>query len=416
MSMVQIGWIDFSEDERNRANQILQASKSKGAIDELGLGILRDAFAYRFFPGSSTLHTHARYYFLTAYLMKDIANQFQGAGRDKVDSEYVFREKATAKALKAWYSDKNIEPEGIVGINSLTTNSWVKQKPSSMNWAAMREYGILKDKNMSLSAYLNLVAAPGHKQLDADSEGDDADLLLTHAQALWNVPLEGYSNWNSDNQISMDLLECEAIQLKEAIIQAGPESLYAVFLNKPEVLELAIQTKNFITFADELPNIFPSCPDLEALQLAADFSALAALLHIRFNYVLRHNDSDTPDEESETEWQAGFDKDSGYWLRAQQCDIARIFQLFNLSSFGRDGETKTFLINAQVAMKNNNLDELDDLIKTREKLLKGPSRSKILNSDVYRNEWYGGKDLPYRLYIAINIVKEIYKGLEVQHD
>mgnify|MGYP000550284495 FL=1 len=62
------GWVDFSEEERQRAFEIMELARIPGAIDELGLGILRDGFSNKLFPGTSTLHTHARYYFLTTYL------------------------------------------------------------------------------------------------------------------------------------------------------------------------------------------------------------------------------------------------------------------------------------------------------------------------------------------------------------
>ena len=41
--------------------EIVDLFREKGTLDELGIGAIRDAFADRFFPGTSTLHTRARY-------------------------------------------------------------------------------------------------------------------------------------------------------------------------------------------------------------------------------------------------------------------------------------------------------------------------------------------------------------------
>ena len=40
-----LGWIDFSKEERDKALDILRLLQEPGAVDELGIGIVRDAFA-----------------------------------------------------------------------------------------------------------------------------------------------------------------------------------------------------------------------------------------------------------------------------------------------------------------------------------------------------------------------------------
>jgi hypothetical protein len=58
-----IGWIDFSDEDQKRAQDYLN-SQSEGTLDELGFGIIRDAFTDLFFPATSTIMTRARYYIL----------------------------------------------------------------------------------------------------------------------------------------------------------------------------------------------------------------------------------------------------------------------------------------------------------------------------------------------------------------
>lgn len=410
---MRIGWVDFSEEERRRANQVLQMAKGKGAIDELGLGVLRDSFSYRLFPGTSTLHTHARYYFLTAYLMKDLARDFQGAGRDRVHAEFEYGEKSVAQKLSAWCDENGREKDGITGISFIDSDTWVKQKPASMNWSAMREYGLLKDPNATLSSYLNMVAAPSAGKMHAEVEGDDAVVFVSPAQAIWDVPAVGYEGWRSADSISVDLLPCEARMLLDSICRKFPNSLYAALLQDPKALDLCAGFGSFVELADNLEHLVPGFRDSEALALAADTSALAALLHIRFNYVLRHFETYEADKETEEAWESAYAHGSRYRSRALDCDIESVFSLLSIPlSNSWNAKTYRFLKRSQEALREGRLEDLDEIVRLRELKLKGRSRSKIMNADAYRSDWYGGTELTYRLSTAISLGREICAPLE----
>lgn len=409
---MRIGWIDFSEEERRRANQVLEMAKSKGAIDELGLGVLRDAFSCRLFPGTSTLHTHVRYYFLTAYLMKDLARDFQGRGREQVDAAFTAGEKETARKLAAWCRANERATDGVTGISFIDGDTWVKQRPASMNWSAMREYGLLKDQGATLSSYLSMVAAPSASKVRADAEGDAAVLLMTPAQAMWSVPAEGYDGWNAGDEISVDLLPCEARSLLDIICRRFPRSLYAALLQNPTALGEVAAFDSFVDLADNIGSILPGFLDAAALNLAADLSSLAALLHIRFNHVLRHFETDEPDEETEHEWELAYAFGSRYRSRALRCDVDGAFRLLEVPGGGMNARTRRFLLEAQKHLASGDLASLDAAITNRELQLKGRSRSKIMNAAAYRGEWYGGTELTYRLSTAASLAREICSPLE----
>jgi hypothetical protein len=69
---MQIGWVDYSEKQRQLSLQVLSALKETTAVDEIGIGIARDAFADFFFPSTSTLHTRAKYMFIVPYALRDL--------------------------------------------------------------------------------------------------------------------------------------------------------------------------------------------------------------------------------------------------------------------------------------------------------------------------------------------------------
>lgn len=71
---MEIGFVSFNQEALNRANKVMKLLQGQGAIDELGLGRIRDAFSNTMFPGMSVLQTHAKYFVLMpalyAYLGK----------------------------------------------------------------------------------------------------------------------------------------------------------------------------------------------------------------------------------------------------------------------------------------------------------------------------------------------------------
>ncbi len=61
-----IGWIDFSKDERNKVLNVIHLLDEPGAVDELGIGAVRDAFADLF----SQEHQQSRHAQSTSLLFR----------------------------------------------------------------------------------------------------------------------------------------------------------------------------------------------------------------------------------------------------------------------------------------------------------------------------------------------------------
>ena len=55
-------WLDYSEQDRRKMLDVVSLFGESDTRDELGIGVVRDAFANLFFPGTSTLQTRARYF------------------------------------------------------------------------------------------------------------------------------------------------------------------------------------------------------------------------------------------------------------------------------------------------------------------------------------------------------------------
>ncbi len=66
---MSLGWIVFSKNERNKVLNVIHLLDEPGAVDELGIGAIRDSFADYFFPGTSTVQTRAKYFLIIPYVL-----------------------------------------------------------------------------------------------------------------------------------------------------------------------------------------------------------------------------------------------------------------------------------------------------------------------------------------------------------
>lgn len=89
---MQIGWIDFSPEERSRTLTVLSSLSEPGSVDELGVGIVRDAMADVLFPGTSTLLTKARYFFFVPYVSRYLEEGHDSARQDPRALRTTFRD------------------------------------------------------------------------------------------------------------------------------------------------------------------------------------------------------------------------------------------------------------------------------------------------------------------------------------
>lgn len=71
---MKIGYITFNSEEQQLVHDVIQQI-SQGAIDELGLGRIRDAFSDAMFPGMSTLHRKSKYFVLLPALYDQLSKK-----------------------------------------------------------------------------------------------------------------------------------------------------------------------------------------------------------------------------------------------------------------------------------------------------------------------------------------------------
>lgn len=175
---MQIGWVDFSKTERDKVVSILRLLGTQTALDELGIGTVRDAFSDMFFPGISTLQTRAKYFVILPYLFAQAENHRFKHRRDVL--AYIHNEEFTL--VKTLVKNSGPEAYGIVGSRNM--EKMVKMKPSSIYWNGLRTVGILRYLNISLDEACEIVLRNERikrevtlKTESADEAADDTDAL-----------------------------------------------------------------------------------------------------------------------------------------------------------------------------------------------------------------------------------------------
>ncbi len=132
-----IAWLDFSEEDQQRAREILGLFLQPGSVDELGIGTVRDALSDAMFPGTSVLHTRARYVLFVPWLFREGA-RLRPPGRSL--GEWVDRqERRLIEALRR--GGFGGAGAGLIGRNA---GASLKHLPSAIYWHALHRWQILR--------------------------------------------------------------------------------------------------------------------------------------------------------------------------------------------------------------------------------------------------------------------------------
>ena len=391
---MKIGWLDYSITDQNKALAVLDKLHEKNAVDELGIASIRDGYADYFFPGTSTIQTHAKYFLIVPYILKDLENYNQ----KKYPLEVLLRryEKQCAEIL---VKNSN-NATGIIGSDSLNNNEWIKRLPSSIYWAGLKQYGIFLEKNYSIHNYLMEVDKERKLRLQRkenhyakDDESKDDYITNTLNMRFIDMPLyKRIGQWRED--ISINLTRDEALFLKEKIIKNNEGTMLATVL-KDNLIEFC----NFKSFYD-IETIIDRFPkDVQSNYYdALKFSKFMHFIYAVYNEIISNGNN------LEAKEFIDIDIDDN-----QLCDFDIDRILINLKLYNQSNRLGLFIKNAQQALINKDLDKLKELIIRREESLKGSTRAKTMHP-TGDTSWIGNKVLEYRFTIAKQMIKEIFEG------
>lgn len=205
-----LSWLDTSAGEQRRVRELIALYTQSESRDELGIGQIRDAFADGLFPGTSTIHTRARYFLFIPWLFALGAKTRSGG---KLTTWTDTQERKLIGALK----DEGIGAgQGLIGR---VAGASVKTLPSAIYWSALGRYGIL-----TRDVPPNMLGALG------PAAGADDELAARSTQdwhATLPAPPEGFP---ATVEGGMELLPEEALWLRERILEAVPGTMLAHLL------------------------------------------------------------------------------------------------------------------------------------------------------------------------------------------
>ena len=399
---MQLGWVDFSREDREKVLDVMNLLQEQGAVDEIGIGLVRDAFANLFFPGTSTVQTVAKYFLIVPYVLKEATEGRYGNDLNKILRKIDLEEKECGIRLMQNCPGE----EGIIGRRVLPKN-WVARKPSNIYWNGIRTYGIctqditipeLLKASIILQAQKK-TSALGNKGDDAtDSERDDVDAGRDVATQLFSVPDDYYGDWRTD--LSIHLTATEAAFLRKMIETSVSASLLGYLLRN------SIDVTKYDSFEAIYEDLGAAVPAelARTMKLACDFNRLVYTARVRYNYIL----SAGQNEAAVAEW-AYIEENMQHMMSV---DVDDVLQTLHITNF----RLRRFLTSFKTALLIGDLDAADKALIDREVEIKTRSRAKLCKRDDYANDtWIGGRYLDYRFSSAKRIITDIYRGEEAAH-
>lgn len=220
--MSSFTWLDYSEHDRRRMQDVIQLFGEKETRDELGIGMVRDAFADLLFPGTSTIQTRARYFFFIPWIYLDLERQRLTAGE--------FQAKAREKETNLIdYLYNSGETQGLIGINARHN---LKRLPSSIYWQGLAQWGIRHfpgPQDQYYRALADFYRANGQiQQYNAENEQQGSLYYNWHASLPKKPP--GFPR-----QVTFALTSEEAEYLRERILRYAPQTLLAFLVDRSQL-------------------------------------------------------------------------------------------------------------------------------------------------------------------------------------
>jgi len=207
-----LAWVDFSDKQRDEMMQLIQHFRESEALDELGLGHVRDGFSNYFFPGTSTLQTRAKYMLFVPWMYRQLEEE-------RVPSHHIAERVRQEQLALLDQLRKGEDTDGVIGISA---GHRIKQLPSSIYWSGLRSWGILRfdgsehDYHAALSAYHQRLK----RQQRMDGEARRDERLVRNWRDGIPKPPKGWPE-----KASIGLRREEAQYLQERIVDRHPTSL-----------------------------------------------------------------------------------------------------------------------------------------------------------------------------------------------
>lgn len=388
-----LAWVDYSSAHRDDMDRLLDAFRDKGTVDELGIGTIRDTFSDALFPGTSTLHTRARYLLFVPWaITATTAHRYPA---DRAAKELRRLEERLIGALR-----KSDHSDGVIGRDA---GSSLRRMPSVLYWTAMRRYG-LKRCEHSVDQHLRFASQQSARVRDEDDDSHHLAVLDPCFRQLPAPPAEWLTVAN------FELTREEAEFLREQIISTCGGH-YLAWL-----MEHGVSGDPAMPWDDALLHDLPAAP-ARTLRQAKLFSILHEGAPILYNLLLaRQKDWAEGIEEYESRLAAWQDSHATQ-AAANEWDNLEFWGLLFRLGWRARSSTQSFIEGwvslVQAGQPLDTSRPAAELVQRRERQLKG-LRSRFVNREAL-DVWQGGSgmgQLTYRWVEAKRLIHDIHTGLQ----
>lgn len=217
-----LSWMDYSEQERRKALDVIDLFREQDTRDELGIGTVRDAFADLLFPGTSTIQTRAKYFLFVAWTYREME-------RLRVQSTNVAAQARREEITLISGLMAAGDTEGVIGKE---VGPGLKRLPSNIYWLGLRTWGIRRfagsqpQYHRSLDRFYRWDPRSNPLVLNDDGEPLDGVLPRNWDPAIPPRPAE------FPRRASLRLSAAEAGYLRERILSNASGTLLAFLVDR----------------------------------------------------------------------------------------------------------------------------------------------------------------------------------------
>ena len=352
---MKIGYIHTNKEEQARVMQVVKMLSEPVALDELGIGRLRDAFSDLMFPGISTLQKHMKYFSLLPQLYRK-ATEKRYNRPSEVHAEIIRLERIMTKNLYDGSEDKR----GITGSEVINQNSnnYVKYDPAYIYNSGLQTFEILRNpqiEELIYSTSKQIHSQPKRYKSDNEDNNDDTDEKSGVYQFC------SFPNVNYDFTVS-----CSTTLTKEDKDFIVDHILKAKAC-QGTLLRYIVENED-LPLADSFPgieaNLLPE--SLRTLQrYATQFSDFMYIIHLRYNCIYSKENGGIVDEKILAKFKEELD-----CYNQKGINIDKILSVITL----REKSSILFCHECAIHIADKNLQALDECIVRRERRIKGTRR------------------------------------------
>jgi len=208
-------WLDYSEQQRRQMLDVIDLFREQETRDELGIGAVRDAFAYMLFPGTSTIQTRACYFLFVPWIYQQLEEK-------RIASDQV---RTKARKLEVALIYALLESDDTAGLLGKQAKENLQRLPSNVYWQGLRDLGIClyhgsQDQYQRwLDAYYRLV-----DRAEREKVGESPVAPNWHP-GLPDAP-DGFPN-----KASFCLEPQEGRYLRDRILARAPRTMFAFLVD-----------------------------------------------------------------------------------------------------------------------------------------------------------------------------------------